>query len=65
MSIHPRIFIFAEFVAQIQIDPPLVLRGALPSSKLDMIMAWASNNRDGLMHAWAALAAGRKPEKLG
>jgi hypothetical protein len=53
--------VFAEFVAQIQI----VLRGSLPPNKLDTVMTWASNNCDGLMRAWAALAAGQKPEKLG
>jgi hypothetical protein len=56
--------VFAEFVAQIRIDPPLVLRGSLPPRKLDAVIAWASDNRDALMRVWAALAAGQKPEKL-
>ena len=56
--------VFAEFVAQIQIDPPLILRGSLPPSKLEAVVAFASKNRDALMRTWAALAEGRKPEKL-
>ena len=56
--------VFAEFVAQIQIEPPSVLKGSLPQRKLDAVMAWTSAHHDGLMRAWVALAAGRKPEKL-
>jgi hypothetical protein len=56
--------VFAEFVAQIQIDPPKILRGSLPPSKLEAVVAFASKNRDALMRAWDALAEGRKPEKL-
>ncbi len=56
--------VFAEFVAQICIDPPKVLRGSLPQSKLNTVLTWTAGNRDGLMRAWAAIEAGRKPEKL-
>jgi len=56
--------VFAEWVAQVQIDPLIVLHGALPAEKLDKVIAWASINRDALMRAWAALAAGQKPEKM-
>jgi hypothetical protein len=56
--------VFAEFVAQIRINPPMVLRGSLPQSKLKAVMGWTFSNRDGLMLAWAAVEAGRKPEKL-
>jgi len=56
--------VFAEFVAQIRIDPPLLLRGYLPPKKLAAVMAWTKNNGDALMRTWAALAAGQKPEKL-
>jgi len=56
--------VFAEFVAQIQIDPTQVLRGSLPRAKLAGVLDWASKNRVGLMSAWAAAAAGRKPKRL-
>ena len=56
--------VFAEFVAQVRIDPPAVLRGSLPQAKLRAVMAWTLSNRDGLMRAWTAIEAGRKPEKL-
>ena len=56
--------VFAEFVAQIRINPPTVLRGSLPQSKLKAVMEWTFSNRNGLMLAWAAVEAGRKPEKL-
>lgn len=55
---------FAEFVAQIQIDPPLVMRGSLPPTKLGAVLSWASSNRDALMSAWMVLAAGKKPMGL-
>lgn len=38
--------VFAEFVAQIQIDPPRILRGSLPQSKLEAVLAFASKNSD-------------------
>ncbi|WGJ13079.1 DUF4160 domain-containing protein [Methylocapsa sp. D3K7] len=56
--------VFAESVAQIQIDPTQVLRGSLPPAKLSMVLAWAAKNRAGLMNAWAAVAAGQKPMRL-
>jgi Domain of unknown function (DUF4160) len=56
--------VFAEYVAQIQIDPTQVLRGSLPPAKFPAVLAWASKNRVGLMSAWAAIAAGQKPARL-
>ena len=56
--------VFAECVAQIQIDPTHVLRGSLPPAKLAVVLAWASKNPAGLMNAWAAVAAGQKPTRL-
>ena len=56
--------VFAEFVAQIRIDPLSVLRGSLPPNKLNVVLVWAAANHDGLMRAWAAIEAGRKPERL-
>jgi len=56
--------VFAEFVAQIQIAPPVVLHGSLPATKLKAVLAWAGQNREGLMEAWVALEAGRKPRRL-
>ena len=56
--------VFAEFTAQIQIMPLEVLRGSLPAAKLKVVLTWAANNRDGLVDAWMALEAGRKPRRL-
>ncbi len=56
--------VFAEFVAQIRIDPPGILRGSLPQAKLKAVMTRTLSNRDGLMRAWTIIEAGRKPEKL-
>ena len=56
--------VFAEFVAQIRIAPPEVLHGSLPPPKLKAVLTWAGQNREGLMDAWVALEAGRKPRRL-
>jgi hypothetical protein len=56
--------VFAEFVAQIRIAPPEVLRGSLPAAKLNVVLSWAGENREGLMEAWTALQAGRKPRRM-
>ncbi|MCI0734880.1 MAG: DUF4160 domain-containing protein [Beijerinckiaceae bacterium] len=56
--------IFAESVAQVQIDPPQILRGSLPPAKLTTVLHWASRNVAGLMDAWAAVEAGQKPKRL-
>ena len=56
--------VFAECVAQIQIDPTQVLRGSLPPAKLATVLGRASKYRAGLMSAWAAIVAGRKPSRL-
>ncbi len=53
-----------RFSAQIAISPRQVLRGSLPSAKLKTVIAWATGNREGLMDAWLALEAGRKPRRL-
>jgi hypothetical protein len=56
--------VFAEFVAQVRITPPEVLRGSLPATKLRAVLTWAAQNHDGLLEAWVALEAGRKPRRL-
>jgi hypothetical protein len=56
--------VFAEFAAQIQIAPLEVLHGSLPPAKLEAVLTWAGQNREGLMDAWLALEAGRKPRRL-
>lgn len=56
--------VFAEFAAQIRIAPPELLRGSLPATKLKAVLSWAGRNREGLMEAWLALEAGRKPRRL-
>jgi hypothetical protein len=55
---------FAEFVAQLRIAPPEVLHGSLPPTKMKAVLTWAGQNREGLMDAWVALEAGRKPRRL-
>ena len=44
--------------------PPQLLRGSLPATKLNAVLLWANENREGLMEAWAALQAGPKPRRL-
>ena len=56
--------VFAEFVAQIQIAQPVVFRGSLPAPKLKTVLSWVGQNCEGLMDAWVALQAGRKPRRL-
>jgi hypothetical protein len=56
--------VFAEFVAQIRIDPPSVLKGSLPRSKMISVLDWAGEHRDGLMQAWNCIEMGQKPGKL-
>ena len=56
--------VFAEFVAQIRIDPASTLAREAAVPKLRAVLAWASMNREALLDAWAALNAGRKPKRL-
>jgi hypothetical protein len=51
MNIPPAHFrsVFSEFMARTQIDPPQILRGSLPASNNEAVLALGSNNRDALM----------------
>jgi hypothetical protein len=56
--------VFAEFAAQIQIDPPRIVRGSLPPAKLAAVLDWAAQNYGGLMDAWVAVVGRTKPTRL-
>ena len=55
---------FAEFTAQIGIDPVVILKGALPANKRQDVLDWANARRSLLREAWTTMASGRKPEKI-
>ena len=57
--------VLAEYVAQIQIRPLRVLRGSLPPAKAAAVFEWARQRESQLLAAWASIAAGRQPEKIG
>ena len=54
----------AEFVAQISIDPVVILKGRLPPNKVRLVLDWASDHSDELLAAWTDLEAGRKPDTI-
>ena len=56
--------VFAEFVAQIRIDPVEILKGKLPPNKSKSVLDWAAEHRGALFEAWNAMAEGRKPERI-
>ena len=53
--------LYAEYVAQIRIDPPSKLKGSLPPAKLPVILAWAAEHQEFLMGVWNAFESRRKP----
>ena len=55
---------FAEFTAQIGIEPVAILKGSLPRNKVDDVLQWAQEHRAALMAAWLEIEAGRKPGKI-
>ena len=55
---------FAEYTAQIRIDPVEILKGSLPPNKEGVVMDWARAHRDELLVAWLDMEAGRKPAKI-
>ena len=56
--------VFAEHRAQIEIASLRVVKGRLPPAKLRAVISWAGTRREGLMHAWEAVLAKRRPEKI-
>jgi hypothetical protein len=56
--------VFAEYRAQIAIDPPRLLRGNFPPAKLAVVLSWAESRRKILKDTWDVVLAKRKPEKI-
>jgi hypothetical protein len=46
---------YGSFGAQIQIDPPGLLRGNLPPRALSMVIEWTALHRDELLANWERL----------
>lgn len=56
--------VYAEYRAQIAIDPLRVLNGVLPPGKLSDVLRWARPRQAALLDAWDALQAKRRPERI-
>jgi Domain of unknown function (DUF4160) len=56
--------VFAEYRAQIDIASLSVIKGRLPRAKLRVVVSWAATRREALQHAWEAVMAKRKVEKI-
>lgn len=54
----------AEYVALVQIDPPMVLKGSLPLSIERRMILWMEEHREFLLNAWISVGNKRKPETL-
>ena len=55
---------FAEFMAQIRIEPVEILQGPLLPNKVGSVLSWVAEHRDALMPARTTMEAGRKPGKI-
>ncbi len=56
--------VFAEYRAQIDIASLSVIKGRLPRAKLRIVVSWAATRREALQHAWEAVIAKRKVERI-
>jgi uncharacterized protein DUF4160 len=56
--------VFAEFKAQIGIQPARVLKGTLPPAKLGVVLSWTEQRTEVLLNTWYTVLAKRKPEKI-
>jgi hypothetical protein len=56
--------IYGEFEAEIGIDGPRLLKGALPPRGLGMAMEWASLHLDELRAAWDLAKEGRPVRRI-
>jgi hypothetical protein len=56
--------IYGEFEAEIGIDGPRLLKGALPPRGLGMAMEWASLHPDELRAAWDLAREGRPVRRI-
>ena len=54
----------AEFVAQIEIETLVIIKGSLPTPQLRTVQEWASTRREQLKAAWEACASGNNPGKI-
>ena len=54
----------AELVAQIRIDPVVLVNGSLPPNKHRGVIDWANSHPNELMDAWNAMRSGGKPRKI-
>ncbi|MCM1335195.1 MAG: DUF4160 domain-containing protein [Bacteroides sp.] len=55
---------YAENKALIDIQEAVVLRGALPSNQLKLVLGWCVLHRSELMDAWELAKRGEKPFKI-
>ena len=56
--------VFAEYQAQIAIEPLCVIKGYLPSAKLALVLSWAELRKEVLLTTWYTVLAKKKPEKI-
>jgi len=56
--------VFAEYQAQIAIEPLRVIKGYLPSAKLALVLSWAELRKEVLLTTWYTVLAKKKPEKI-
>jgi hypothetical protein len=66
MSTRRRTFtpFFAEYQAQIGIEPLRILKGTLPPAKQDAVLAWAALRKEGLLNIWYNVQAKKNPGKV-
>jgi hypothetical protein len=55
---------YGEYEAAVRIDPPTVLRGALPPRAAGMVMEWATLRRVELLDDWARAQSHRPLEPI-
>lgn len=54
----------AEFVAQIAIEPPRVIRGRLPPAVTRRVIEWTGTHQTKLVQAWDSVQSKRKPRPI-
>lgn len=55
---------YAEFEAQIGIDPVTILNGSLPGRAASMVFEWAALHQRELMQNWARLQSEAAPRQI-
>jgi Domain of unknown function (DUF4160) len=56
--------IYGGAEAQVAIDPPRIVMGALPRRASAMVLEWVGLHRAELMAAWDAAQAGQSPGRI-